>query len=355
MFGVLVAYCAWSLGTLPEEAWSPLDRALAEAIRFGVDGKAYTLLAFLFGLGFHLQLSRSPAGDANAARLYRRRLLVLAAVGFVHAVLLRNGDILLPYAVAGLLMVPLRRLRDGVVLAIALLLLLWPVAAQWLWQATGAPLPQRPQTEGMALLPSNIAWLSYWYATAPIYWPLNLGLMLLGLYAGRRGLIERVARSRATALRLVAAGLAGAVALSIASRSLDETSMSPFVRQEAGRLNFTLHAWSLAAAYAAALLLVLRTHAGARLLQPLAAVGRMALTNYLLQAMLIVPLCIAFDLFDRFTPSGAIALAVAVFALQVPFSLFWLRRFAFGPAEWLWRLATYGNAPTPRAAAEAPL
>jgi uncharacterized protein len=115
-------------------------------------------------------------------------------------------------------------------------------------------------------------------------------------------------------------------------------------------LLFTLHAAALAAAYAALLMLALRTGAGRRALQPLAAVGRMALTNYLMQAALIVPFCLAFGLFDRFTPSGALLLALLLFPLQAVFSLWWLRRFDYGPAEWLWRLLTYGRPPQRRAA-----
>lgn len=241
------------------------------------------------------------------------------------------------------------------VLASALLLLLWPSVAQALWQVSGAPLPERPDTTGMALLPSNIAWLRYWYASAPIHWPLNLALMLLGMLAGRRHTLLTIGRDRALAWRVVAAGLAGAVLFRIAWGMAGEAALPALARQEAARLLYTGHAWSLAAAYAALLLLALRTRTGTRLLQPLAAVGRMALTNYLVQAILIIPLCVAFDLFDRFTPSGALALALGLFALQLPFSVFWLRRFDFGPAEWLWRLATYGKAPVARAAAEASL
>ena len=59
MCGVLVAYCMWSLGTAPDEQWSPLDRALGRFVGFAVDGKFYTILAFLFGLGFSLQLERA--------------------------------------------------------------------------------------------------------------------------------------------------------------------------------------------------------------------------------------------------------------------------------------------------------
>ena len=69
----------------------------------------------------------------------------------------------------------------------------------------------------------------------------------------------------------------------------------------------------------------------------------MALTNYLLQSMLLIPLCIAFDLFDRVTPLMGLLLAIAVAIIQVPLSGWWLKRFRFGPAEWLWRSMAYGQ------------
>jgi uncharacterized protein len=355
MFGVLVAYCVWSLGTLPEEAFSPLDRALAAGVGFLVDAKFYTLLAFLFGLGFQLQLGRAGDSDAAAVRLYRRRLMVLAVLGLLHAVLLRNGDILFPYAVAGFLLIPFRRATDRVLLNAVRLILLWLLVAHWLWEAIGAPNPERPDTAGMSYIAGNSAWLLYWYATAPLTWPLNLALFLLGLHAGRHRLIARVSGDRGLALRIVAAGVAGAILFYLVRLGLRDAAPPAPAWRDAAQLLFTFHAWSLAAAYAALLLLALRTKRGQRLLQPLAAVGRMALTNYLLQAGLIVPLCLVFGWFDRFTPSSALLLALGVFALQVPFSLLWLRRFDFGPAEWLWRLLTYGRAPSTRRLAESPL
>src|SRR5690242_9399345 len=93
MFGVLLAYCMWSLGTAPDERWTALDRRLAEFVNFAVDGKFYTILAFLFGLGFSIQLSRA-ASDGAAVETYCQRLGVLAGIGLAHALLLRNGDIL---------------------------------------------------------------------------------------------------------------------------------------------------------------------------------------------------------------------------------------------------------------------
>jgi uncharacterized protein len=79
---------------------------------------------------------------------------------------------------------------------------------------------------------------------------------------------------------------------------------------------------------------------------PLAAIGRLTLTNYLSQAAIIVPLCLAFGWFDQFRPTTSILLTLAVFFLiQLPFSLAWSSRYQFGPAEWFWRLLTYGRMP----------
>ena len=355
IFGVLVAYCAWNLGTAPEETYSRLDRILDVGLTFLVDNKFYTLLAFLFGLGFALQLGRGSAAEADKVRLYRRRLIVLAVFGFLHAVLLRNGDILLPYAITGFFMIPFRRASDRVVLAAVLVCFFWPSIAEWAWQRWIGPLPERPQTDSGSYLADNFAWVRYWYATAPLSWPFNLSLFLLGLLAGRHAFVGRMTSDPRLCRRMAVAGILAALLFFAARLWLGGVTPAPAWGGVAGRLLFTFHAWSLAMAYAALLVLALRTGAGGRALRPLAAIGRMALTNYLLPAILIVPLCLWLGWFDRFTPSSALLLALVVFALQVPFSLWWLRRFEFGPAEWLWRRLTYGKAAERRAAAEAPL
>jgi uncharacterized protein len=354
MAGVLVAYCVWSLGTLPPESFSALDTSLETALAFLVDGKFYTLLAFLFGLGFQLQLDRAHDDDGEAVRVFRRRLLILAAIGLAHALLLRNGDILLPYAVVGLFLVPFRRASDRVLLGIAVLALLAPLFIEAVWKASGVPMPSRPAAGEDSYLAENFAWVRYWYATAILNWPPILTLFLAGLWAGRRRLVQRISEDRPLALRLLAAGLVAGILCYAAFQRVPPLLPAPF-RRAAAMLLITGHAWGMATAYAAALILVLRTPAASRSLAPLAAIGRMALTNYLLQAALIVPLCLAFGLFDRFTPSTALLLAFAVFTLQAGFSVAWLRRFDFGPAEWVWRCVTYGRVPITRPVPEASL
>ncbi|MGH3118432.1 MAG: DUF418 domain-containing protein [Gaiellales bacterium] len=360
LFGVLLAYTLWNLGGPPEETYSQADRILNSVLSALIDGKFYTLFACLFGLGFAIQLKRAADRGVSIVPVYCRRLLALLLIGLAHALLLRNGDILVPYAVLGFCLLPLRNVSNQSLLAVAVLSLLYPDVARGVWQLTGLPLPQRPaETAGLSYLAENYAWVRYWYASAVFSWPDALPLFLFGLYIGRRDVLENIAADRRGLWRALMAGLVIA-ALAYVGRDLLIKAWSngpntPYLFGERGALRFlwTVHAWGLAAFYASSLLLLCQRSAGRRWLAPLGAVGRMSLTNYLLQAVLVVPVCIAFDLFDRVTPSLGILLGLAVWSVQVPMSVWWLRHFRFGPAEWIWRSLTYGH-PQPMRVADEP-
>jgi uncharacterized protein len=344
MVGVLIAYCMWSLGTAPEESWSALDKQLDTFLSFAVDGKFYTILAFLFGLGFSIQLGRA-ADDSSAVEIYCRRLGILAGIGLLHALLLRNGDILLPYALTGFLMIPFRRASDRTLIVSGFAILLLAAAIRAFWSDLHLPSLTRPQLENASYLVENISWVRYWYTTALFTWPAILAMFLFGFYAGRRHLLTRLARQPRTPAIIAAVGLLAGTGLYFARSGLLEALGSSARTQALAWLLYTFHCWGLSSAYAALLMLALRTKSGVALLTPLAAMGRLALTNYLLQAGIVVPICLAFGLFDQFTPTRSLALAAGVIAVQLPFSMFWARNFQFGPAEWIWRLLTYERIP----------
>jgi uncharacterized protein len=342
LFGVLLAYTFWSLGTAPEETWTPVDRALAWMQETFVDGKFMTLFSFLFGLGFAIFLDRASARSADPVPIYRRRLLVLLVIGLVHALTLRDGDILAPYAILGFFLLPFRGSSSrGIAVAIVVCLLLPPVA-KWVLARAGVSFPPRPSEAGLGWFGVRWAYVRYWYVVNPISWPYNLALFLAGMWAGRRRLFENVPSSanlfRAMLLLGPLVGF-GAYAL---LRAAGRTSPTPG-RQFCTELLWTAHWIGLAAFYAAAIALVMRKPPWPRVTKWLGAVGRTALTNYLMQAGLIVPICFAFGLWDRVTPRLAFLLAVIVGLFQTFASVWWLKRFHFGPAEWLWRSLTYGR------------
>ena len=345
MVGVLVAYCMWSLGTAPEVDWSALDKRLGnELVPFVIDFKFYTILAFLFGLGFSIQLARA-SDDRGAVETYCRRLAVLAGIGLVHALLLRNGDILLPYALTGFLLIPFRRASDRTLIISACAVLALETAIRALWPIVGLPMFERPHLESAPYLVENAAWVRYWYETAPFTWPTNLTMFLFGFCAGRAQLLTRVvSQPRALGLILISGSAAGSAIYFARLAFIERVGPSPLNDSIATTL-FTFHCWGMSSAYAATLLLLLRTKVGVAAVSPLAIVGKLALTNYLLQSAIAVPVCLAFGLFDTFTPTRSLLFAAAILGVELPFSLLWEKRFRFGPAEWVWRVLTYQRLP----------
>ncbi|MGH9849168.1 MAG: DUF418 domain-containing protein [Blastocatellia bacterium] len=346
LFGVLLAYTIWNLGSPPEHTLSLADRILYGVLSVLVDTKFYTLFAFLFGLGFSIQLTRAEDRGASIVPVYCRRLLALLLIGLAHALLLRNGDILVPYAVMGFFLLLFRNASNKTLAVVAIIGLVYPYLARGAWDLTGIPSPQRPEMEGASYLVENYAWVRYWYSTAIVYWPASLPMFLFGLYVGRQRFFENIAGRRKLLRRALVAGLGiGVLAylVSVAFALMREDSTTSFTQLLSLGFLRSAHAWGLATFYASSLLLLSQRRSWQRRLAPLGAVGRMALTNYLLQAAIIVPVCIGFNLFGRVTPSLGVLLALAVWSAQVPASVWWLRRFRFGPAEWLWRSLTYGR------------
>jgi len=345
LFGVLLAYAVWSLGNPPEDTYGRFDRALESVLTALVDAKFYTIFAFLFGLGFAIQLTRAEARGVSIVPVYCRRLFALLLIGLAHALLLRNGDILVPYAVTGFLLLPFRNASNRTLAVGAIIGLIFPYFARSAWDLTGIPFPQRPEMEGTSYLAENYAWVRYWYSTAITLWPASLPMFLFGLYLGRRRFFDNIDARKRQLCGAMTAGL-GVGILACAGRQLfltGENSQSSLAHRLLLGLLWSAHAWGLAIFYASTLLLLLRRSTWRQWLAPLGAVGRMALTNYLLQAGILVPICLAFELFGRITPSFGILMALAVWSLQVPASMWWLRHFRFGPAEWLWRSLTYGR------------
>jgi uncharacterized protein len=111
---------------------------------------------------------------------------------------------------------------------------------------------------------------------------------------------------------------------------------------DAKRLFIQLSGLTLCFFYMSSLLLLMRNKLARTFLAPLGYTGRMALTNYLGQTIIALILMRGFGLFETFTLSIGLIICIAVYALQILFSFYWLRFFRFGPLEWIWRSITYG-------------
>lgn len=375
LFGVFLANIVWTSqdfgltdaqrGALSTAAWDECARAL---VLFFIDKKFYTLFSILFGLGFSLQLSRSAARGQDVLPVYARRLAVLLVIGLTHGFLLWFGDILQIYAIAGFGLILFRNRKDRTVLVWCVALALVTALLPLLDLAAGGTAPPQVEAESKAMrfaamtgtqwmdvIRINAAFQYDFYgrldfrADENVYWFLAVfWKFLLGFFIGRRLLLQQAAQHLPLYRRLLpwalTAGLAGnAVWLTFEAGALGDTptplTAAIWVPIEIGILGLSL-------AYLSALVLLFQRPAWKPRLSILAPVGRMALTNYLAQSVLIVAVFygVGLGLMGKIGAALCIPIAIILFAVQIAVSRWWLGRFRFGPAEWLWRSLTYGRA-----------
>lgn len=358
----------------------PLEAVVSALYSFLINQKFMTLFSFLFGLGFSIQLSRAEARGSPIVPLYSRRLLVLLGIGLVHLFGIWLGDVLTTYAVVGFVLLLFRQRSDRTVLAWAVVLLvamplLLPILHHFapilLHGAEAAAEAAKAQEEHaaqqrahfLAALSSDSFWTAqkesaHYFLTAMLLqfqrltWTIGiLGRFLLGLLAGRHLLMQDVERNRPWHRRLLVWGLmlgvlgngAGVVVQRLRIAGLVDPAKDAWMVAMPAILE--LGYLGLAAVYVAAFALLFQRERWRKVMQVLGPVGRMALTNYLMQS--VVSICLydgwGLGLVGRLPPSRCVALTLGVFSLQVLFSHWWLSRFRFGPAEWLWRSLTYGQ------------
>src|SRR5713101_7695559 len=181
---------------------------------------------------------------------------------------------------------------------------------------------------------------------ATVRFPKVLGMFVLGLWAVRTGLAQSPSGHRATLLRWSPLGWSVGLPLNvIAALALDRWPyLPPSIGGLLGVVAQAVGIPMLATGYAATVALLVVD--GRRLVTVFAAVGRMALTNYLTHSIVCVVLSYGFGfaLWWRIGAANAMLIAAAIIAVQIPLSAWWLSRFRFGPVEWIWRRLTYRRA-----------
>ncbi|UQA60040.1 DUF418 domain-containing protein [Polyangium aurulentum] len=364
---------SWAI--VPHLFPGPADRA-AETVAMAIfAGKANSIFSFLFGLGLTIQLQRADARGQRMTPLYLRRLAVLFTIGMAHSLLLWNGDVLHMYALLGLVLLAVRRASDRVILGLIGFTLLFPVArsAFALWM--NEP-PQHSPSYFIAVAHEHMRIFregSYaeqvgaridvqadWYSGtfrlqgAIIEYARFAATMLLGFYVGRNRILENVAANAALIRKAMWWGLGLGVAASAGFSLLlalrDRPPEGPTLSGFFLGLCFNANRPLLCVGYIGAIALLLQKDRFRRVLLVFEAPGRMPLTNYLTQSLIATTLfnSYGFALFGRVGPLLGLLISVAIFAVQIVWSRWWLARFRFGPLEWLWRAATYGTLPAIR-------
>ena len=376
LFGMILVHFhsyANTFHDLPAHDRTTMESAISWGVWLLVETKSYATFAFLFGVGFAVQLRRREDRGTAFVPFYLRRLGVLALIGLcAHA--LFGFAVLFGYAYHGLWLLPLRKWRTRWLLAAALVsamsLSLYDIGLRAKdWAVSGraqaiAASEARQQAYGdrfravRANLNAAEEQASYlvtvkarlrdmaWHYTQPFFLLPGaiLTLFLLGMVAIRHRIFDEPRRWTRVIAGFMVFGIVGwAVArwgLPLWEGTPTGAWIPDSVRYGLGLFN---EQW-LALTYVGGLLLLI----GYRpiwltRLEPLAWAGRMALTNYLLQIIVLDLLFAGYALNLDIRESMVIPATIVLFGIEIALSRYWLTRCRFGPVEWLWRTLSYGR------------
>lgn len=383
LLGILLAHMIYwyNAGDLPEIYFKKHDGISMQIIGtindILISGKFFAFFSFLFGLSFFLQMKSMEDSGRPFVWRYAWRITLMGIIGLIHHAFWR-GDILSIYAPLGFLLLPMRKLSDkailiiGILLAINLpgLLIQLPGLIEQM-TASAPPPPPVPaggnvgtdlsqeffkavyQSDIWSMMKNNILSIGekfdFQFGSGRIY--ITLGFFLLGMYSGRKGWfamnseernpIFRKIRNKSGLLVIISLliGLGIIIVNSVLNLGWEQKPLPGYIFG----IIFNINSGALVVFYVVGGTLLMNRKFWQQILYPLAPIGKMALTSYLLQTALglILFYHFGFGLVGETAPWLNWVIAIAFFMLQAMFCKWWFRYFYFGPVEWLWRTATY--------------
>jgi len=346
LFGVLLMNMQYFvspsyLSILQSDTATEMDWLSFWFVRMFAESKFYPLFSFLFGYGMAIQIQNAQARGTRFLPLYIWRLTILLLIGAFHSLYFWSGDILATYALLGFVLLMFHKQSDSTLL-VASLVCMFAVsgvltAIQSGWLPADWTRALRSAFDGVA----EGDQMAFRQAIRV------MSMFLIGLLAGRRRVLTDGIQDSSRVTRVCLWGWTTGLLGNLVYVWLSDRT-DPSVLSWSRIAALSTLAWSgpvLAAAYVATLVWLSKFPRWRSFLFPLSFVGKMALTNYLLQTVICQAL-LSGSMLGRFGPVHppmGLLLTVVVFAFQIVLSRWWLARYRFGPMEWLWRTLTYGR------------
>ena len=350
-------------------AWGDLtgaNYAVWLVSRLFFDSKFISIFSMLFGAGIAMMAAREVPGQQA---IYFRRYAILLVIGLLHAYLLWYGDVLAFYAVCAFILYPFRHkavstllIASGILYALpAAMLAVGALSAPFFPQVELERLRVQFAPESEELLPQiatmqggfweifldRLPFLFQWHFLGfPVmFLPMLLALMLLGMVLHRLGAVQAHWPGKRYALLAVLALIIGVPMVYAGVLYLDAVEWSAVSVAFDGSLFNYFASPLVALGWIGVVMLWCQSGRLPRLRHALSCVGRMALTNYLMQTVIGVLVFYGFGLgwHGEVERTGQLVFVLCVWALQLAWSPLWLHYFRFGPMEWLWRSLTYGQ------------
>ncbi len=344
-----------------------------------IEGKFYSIFSLLFGWGIALQIKRGMDKGADSVPTIKRRLLFMLLLGFIH-LMLWPGDIVFFYALLGFLLLPFRKFSNKTLLITAVALILSPVllyGLKMMFPVLNFPSEKLFQTGGwvdsqlspqfgnissqeafMAVMKkanwwdvfkTNVAGFFYRYGYLIFISRISkvLGMFLIGYVIGRTDFYKNIMQYKKLMYSVIAVGFIIGLPANYFLAHYMSTAMNDYFQlKEKGMYQTIVYALGvapLALAYVGSFILLFQTEVGKKIFSPLAPVGKMAFSNYIMQSLVgnFVFLGAGLGYMGQVGPAYYTLFGIGVFIIQIIISTIWLKYFNYGPVEWVWRSATY--------------
>jgi len=332
-----------------------MDQTIFTGLDIFVQASLYPLFSMLFGYGLMMQFLRSQDYGQPFMPVAVKRLLVLLAFGIVHAFLIWYGDILITYALMGLLLIGMLRLPPGWLLGLGVLLYTLPHLMFTVIMFLAVMVDpniyigyQEAEQSVAAYQSGTFAEIfsrrltDWYYVNNPFSFIILtvtiLPLMMIGAAAAKWRMIEQAAAKKKTWLVLAASSLTLGLLLKSTPYLFDKNYAYQYVQEMFGGP-------LVAIGYAAIIALLSLNLKFTKALSPLVKAGRMSMTVYLTQSIIATGIFYSFGLglYGQVDLLTGTLIAIGIFVVQLIFAELWFSKFKRGPIEMIWRRWTYGN------------
>lgn len=345
--------------------------------RIFFEGKFITLFSFLFGLGFYIFTERLKEKGLHERRVFFRRMLLLFLIGMLHVWLLWAGDILAPYALSGMIMMLFLYRTDKTIkvwigIFVGGFLFLFSLLIAFIIWAMSMPdvaanvkvgftevseefqdllvrgydiYSTGTYSEMMTYRAEEISFVWSGMFFTPMGIPYIIAMFLFGFLIGRQGLLQKPKLLRSLLIprrwKMLLPGLMLSLVYAISHLYSDPVLFDGWTLLQ--MFSIMVGAPLLMLGYCGFILNWLNENKATSFLNRFAPVGRMALTNYILQSVICTTIFYGFGLglIGQFPPIYILPLAIVIFGLQVKASEWYFKKYKMGPLEKLWRMGTY--------------
>jgi len=311
------------------------------------------MLIIIFGIGFHVQLEKAKQKNESLVPVFTRRIIGLLVIGFIHAIILSRRDILMFYGAAGIILLLVRNasVKQLLLFMGILFYVVVPVMQKTLpngWPKAAALVEPKDYPEYFQY---NWQFFKYYHQVYGIYTEM-LFFFMLGFVVSKSGIFQKIKENKLFRKRLLIAAIIASVVFIPFWYWLEPNILEPLwdkVTNKTGLFFLSLgfrslwELWMLSAATLYGILLIIFASKikGKKILSPLASFGQMALSNYLIQSLMLVPYLLITDKIRALAPTEGLITFIIVIALQLIFSQWWMSKYKLGPFEWLLRSFTY--------------